>query len=337
MGERTSNEMENLSIQTKSRFPRDLLQRFTVGTADAGAPRRSDPEEDLGSVSGEEVELNLGLSLGGRFGVDKSNTKLMRSSSIAAILPVVRDDDVLGGGHSNPVPGRSYAGLIRTSSLPVETEEEWRKRKEFQSLRRLAAKRRRSEKQRNLTKGERDEYVAAMSRVGSSAGPPFRSSKWASGGANDAYSGGGASAGATRGGGSGLSSQTSLESQGSMSEFENRHRQGSSGSGGETSSLQERKSQDASGSNPPEGESRAKKQGSCSIEEMPCVFTQGDGPNGRVIEGILYKYGRGEQVKIMCVCHGSFLSPAEFVKHAGGTDVDHPLKHIVVKPSSSFS
>lgn len=334
MGERTSNEMENLSIQTKSRFPRDLLQRFTVGTADAGAPRRSDPEEDLGSVSGEEVELNLGLSLGGRFGVDKSNTKLMRSSSIAAILPVVRDDDVLGGGHGNSAPGRSYAGLVRTSSLPVETEEEWRKRKELQSLRRLAAKRRRSEKQRNLTKGERDEYVAAMSRVGSSAGPPFRSSKWASA---DAYSGGGAPTGSTRGGGGGLSS---LESQGSMSE-ESRHRQGSSGSGGETSSLQERKSQDATCSNPPERESPAKKQGkeigSCSIEEMPCVFTQGDGPNGRVIEGILYKYGRGEQVKIMCVCHGSFLSPAEFVKHAGGTDVDHPLKHIVVKPSPSFS
>ncbi|KAI3729261.1 hypothetical protein L6452_17914 [Arctium lappa] len=331
MGEKTSNEMENLSIQTKSKFPRDLLQRFTVGTADAGAPTRSDPEEDPGSVSGEEVELNLGLSLGGRFGVDKSNNnKLIRSSSIAAILPVVKDDGVLGGGPSNPVPGRSYSGLIRTSSLPVETEEEWRKRKELQSLRRLAAKRRRSEKQRNLTKGERDEYVAAMSRVGSSAGPPFPSSKWASGGA-------------TSGGGGGLSPPTSLESQGSMSEFESRHRQGSSGSGGETSSLQERKSQDASGSksNPPEGESASKKQGkeigSCSIEEMPCVFTQGDGPNGRVIEGILYKYGRGEQVKIMCVCHGSFLSPAEFVKHAGGTDVDHPLKHIVVKPSSSFS
>ncbi|MFS8029058.1 putative Ninja family, Jas TPL-binding domain-containing protein [Helianthus anomalus] len=68
---------------------------------------------------------------------------------------------------------------------------------------------------------------------------------------------------------------------------------------------------------------------------MPCVFTQGDGPGGRRIDGILYKYGKGEEVKIMCVCHGSFLTPAEFVKHAGGTDVDHPLKHIVVNPNSS--
>lgn len=69
--------------------------------------------------------------------------------------------------------------------------------------------------------------------------------------------------------------------------------------------------------------------------DMPCVFTQGDGPAGRRIEGILYKYGKGEEVKIMCVCHGSFLTPAEFVRHAGGTDVVHPLKHIVVNPNSS--
>ncbi|KAI3714323.1 hypothetical protein L1987_72920 [Smallanthus sonchifolius] len=313
--------MENLSLQTKTRFPKDLLHRFTV---DDGVPRSSDPEEDRGSGSGEEVELNLGLSLGGRFGVDKSNSKLMRSSSIAAILPVVRDDDVLGSGHENPNPnqGRAYSGLIRTSSLPVETEEEWRKRKELQSLRRLAAKRRRSEKQRSLTRGEREEYVAAMSRVGSSAspGPPFRSDKWPPSGGMTAVGGTGTS---KSGGGGG----------GSMSEFEGRkHRQGSSGRGGETSTLLQESSSPRVGL---EGKNTWKEMG--SMEDMPCVFTQGDGPNGRVVEGILYKYGKGEQVKIMCVCHGSFLSPAEFVKHAGGTDFLHPLKHIVVKPTSSFS
>ncbi|KAL4569471.1 hypothetical protein LXL04_025109 [Taraxacum kok-saghyz] len=332
MGERTSNEMENLSIQTNSRFPRDLLRRFTVGNADAGPRRRSDPEEDLGSGSGDEVELNLGLSLGGRFGVDKSNSKLVRSSSIAAILPVVRDDDVLASGQGNTAPGRSYSSLIRTSSLPVETEDEWRKRKELQSLRRLAAKRRRSEKQRNLTRGERDEYVAAMGRVGSSPGPPFGSDKWPS-------SGGTTTTGDNTRGGTGggrLSSPASHESQGSMSEYQSTHRQGSSGSGGEISSLQERNNQEAVGSSAGEStpaRNQGKEIGASSMEEMPCVFTQGDGPNGRVIEGILYKYGRGEQVKILCACHGSFLSPAEFVKHAGGSDVLHPLKHIVVKPS----
>ena len=67
--------------------------------------------------------------------------------------------------------------------------------------------------------------------------------------------------------------------------------------------------------------------------DMPCVSTTGNGPNGKKIEGFLYRYQKGEEVKIVCVCHGSFLSPAEFVKHAGGTEVEHPLRHIVVNPS----
>jgi len=69
------------------------------------------------------------------------------------------------------------------------------------------------------------------------------------------------------------------------------------------------------------------------LEDMPCVSTKGDGPNGRRVEGFLYRYGKGEEVRIVCVCHGSFLTPSEFVKHAGGGDVANPLKHIVVSPS----
>ena len=69
------------------------------------------------------------------------------------------------------------------------------------------------------------------------------------------------------------------------------------------------------------------------LEDMPCVSTKGDGPNGKRIEGFLYRYGKGEEVRIVCVCHGSFLTPSEFVKHAGGGDVANPLKHIVVSPS----
>lgn len=67
--------------------------------------------------------------------------------------------------------------------------------------------------------------------------------------------------------------------------------------------------------------------------DMPCVSTIGNGPHGKRIEGFLYTYRKGEEVRIVCVCHGSFLSPAEFVKHAGGAEVEHPLKHIVVNPS----
>lgn len=70
--------------------------------------------------------------------------------------------------------------------------------------------------------------------------------------------------------------------------------------------------------------------------DMPCVSTRGDGPGGKKIEGFLYRYKKGEEVKIVCVCHGRFLSPAEFVKHAGGSDVLHPLKHIVVDASPFF-
>lgn len=69
------------------------------------------------------------------------------------------------------------------------------------------------------------------------------------------------------------------------------------------------------------------------MKQMPTVTTRGDGPNGRMIEGFLYKYTK-EQVTIVCICHGSFFSPAEFVKHAGGKDVPNPMKHIGVSFSS---
>ncbi|CAA7038609.1 unnamed protein product [Microthlaspi erraticum] len=83
------------------------------------------------------------------------------------------------------------------------------------------------------------------------------------------------------------------------------------------------------------------------LEDMPCVSTRDVGADGKRVEGFLYWYGGNkEEVKIVCVCHGSFLSPAEFVRHGGGlvsNDDDggdgvmiNPLRHIVVKlPSSS--
>ncbi|KAG2295288.1 hypothetical protein Bca4012_067111 [Brassica carinata] len=81
------------------------------------------------------------------------------------------------------------------------------------------------------------------------------------------------------------------------------------------------------------------------LEDMPCVSTRDVGADGKRVEGFLYWYGGSkEEVKIVCVCHGSFLSPAEFVRHGGGTVTDdggdvtsNPLRHIVVKlPSSSL-
>lgn len=80
------------------------------------------------------------------------------------------------------------------------------------------------------------------------------------------------------------------------------------------------------------------------LEDMPCVSTRDVGADGKRVEGFLYWYGGNkEEVKIVCVCHGSFLSPAEFVRHGGGTVSDdgggdvtiNPLRHIVVKLRSS--
>ncbi|PPD82451.1 hypothetical protein GOBAR_DD20607 [Gossypium barbadense] len=70
-----------------------------------------------------------------------------------------------------------------------------------------------------------------------------------------------------------------------------------------------------------------------SLRNMPCVSTTGNGPNGKTINGFLYRYTKSE-VSIICVCHGSSFTPAEFVQHAGGTDVSHPLRHITMIPSA---
>lgn len=136
-------------------FPRDLLQRFISNSVEG----EDDDEED----EEQEIELNLGLSLGGRFGVDKSNNKLVRSSSVVVTMPLFREvhrqvatttttimKPLTETAAGNTTRG---TGLMRTTSLPAESEEEWRKRKEMQTLRRMAAKRRRSEKLRTGSGG----------------------------------------------------------------------------------------------------------------------------------------------------------------------------------------
>ncbi|KAL0315672.1 UNVERIFIED_CONTAM: Ninja-family protein [Sesamum radiatum] len=40
------------------------------------------------------------------------------------------------------------------------------------------------------------------------------------------------------------------------------------------------------------------------------------GPNGRTISGVTYRYSP-TQIRIVCACHGSHMSPEEFVRHAG--------------------
>ncbi|KAF5446419.1 hypothetical protein F2P56_032048 [Juglans regia] len=84
---------------------------------------------------------------------------------------------------------------------------------------------------------------------------------------------------------------------------------------------------------PPKPKTGHQNQNTPSLPQMPYVSTTGNGPNGKTITGFLYRYTKSE-VSIICVCHGSSFSPAEFVQHAGGTDVSHPLKHITVIPSA---
>lgn len=58
------------------------------------------------------------------------------------------------------------------------------------------------------------------------------------------------------------------------------------------------------------------KFGGCgSYPNLPWVSTTGSGPNGRTISGVTYKYSP-TQIKIVCACHGSHMSPDEFIQHA---------------------
>ncbi|KAJ0256940.1 Ninja-family protein AFP2 [Hirschfeldia incana] len=272
----------------------------------------SDCEEDEAAV-----ELNLGLSLGGLFGVDKTPRKLKRSSSVLGTVPFVSE------------PENYAVGLARTTSLPAEVEEEWRKRKEIQTLRRMEAKKRRCEKQ-SFRGGDEQTSSFESERCVTASKSGFLQRHLVSCVDSDGARG----------------------SSSSLSELDNKnHQQGSSNSCGEDMSpkITTRCSSNNSeihGTEKPradneKGEDDRKGKGtatttSTGLFDMPCVFTKGDGPNGRRVDGILYKYGKvGEEVRIMCICHGSFLTPAEFVKHGGGGDVDRPLRHIVVNTSPS--
>lgn len=112
--------------------PRDLLRQLS------GDIRPEEPREAAsgGVEDSGEIELSLGLSLGGSFGADPCRRNGLRRSSSIAFVPFLQQ-----GGHE---PGAATL-LTRTCSLPVEPKEGERKRKELQCLRRMEAKRRRAE------------------------------------------------------------------------------------------------------------------------------------------------------------------------------------------------
>ncbi|CAL9186971.1 unnamed protein product [Musa hybrid cultivar] len=366
-------------------------------------------DEPLEATEGEsdEIELSLGLSLGGCFGVDPKGKKLVRSSSIASFSSL------------NTEPGfratHAAAALTRTSSLPVEVEEERQKRKEVQSLRRLEAKRKRLERRNSIRSGAAKPGEKPNDDVnGGKESPAVAAEQMAVdngqlgslGGARNGFPPPGLPSGpaawkraADMAGCFPPISQGSIGSQGSCSTgacgVDGRPPQGKVSTFGlrsivfhyilTTPPLFQPKKRffevDFGCCGPPHmifhplhdhhqlnknmnwscfafssfptclvtetknsvrGDEEQVVAGRANgvkemerrmMEKMPFVSTKGDGPNGRRIEGFLYKYGRGEEVRIVCVCHGSFLTPAEFVKHAGGGDVANPLRHIVVNSS----
>ncbi|KAK6928093.1 Tify domain binding domain [Dillenia turbinata] len=290
----------------------------------------------------EEIELSLGLSLGGKFGVDpKAKNKLVRSSSIPEFMNPTKGEETLGIANIE-----STNGLVRTCSLPTETEE-WRKRKEMQSIRRMEAKRKRLDKQRHnglRRNGLVDENLIGFGVRGIL--PNLVSSGGDGGGGK-----------VVAGNGSGGRTEASIGSQGSgssgISDSDSQPVQETKpcNEGRSTAAIQEKteskppviprittaKSGKVDGVGTVNVTQEAKDMMVMNVMEvMPCVSTRGLGPNAKTIEGFLYRYRKGEEVRIVCVCHGSFLTPAEFVKHAGGGDVAHPLKHIVVNPTSFF-
>ncbi|XWS26802.1 hypothetical protein CRYUN_Cryun26dG0061500 [Craigia yunnanensis] len=55
--------------------------------------------------------------------------------------------------------------------------------------------------------------------------------------------------------------------------------------------------------------------GSGSNPNLPWVSTTGTGPHGRTISGVTYRFS-ANQIKIVCACHGTHMSPEEFFQHA---------------------
>ncbi|KAI4386414.1 hypothetical protein MLD38_004346 [Melastoma candidum] len=367
------------------RCSRDLLQRFHLVDRNAAEkfPYKQPNEET------EELELSLGLSLGGRFGIEKSSKGLARSSSVAGAIPFRVVDLSLAARTPDYLPS-----IIRTSSLPTETEEELKKRKEWQSLRRMEVKRRLCEKQRkggdkdggdeiidqmtiniinkpevsgsgkvpclgmSLPSGLHGSAVTAgqgLIRFGGLGNLGSEGKKGISGVVGGVFDGsyGLAGYGMVKADGSAEFQHGGSSGSGGGSDSDGRPTQGSS-TGTETKSpvsnglLRDNSMISPAVKTPKEGmqvilprqdapKVEPEVQGVMSMEEMPGVFTKGDGPNGIRVDGILYKYGKGVEVRIMCVCHGKFLSPAEFVKHAGGDEVANPHRHIFIDTSTVFS
>lgn len=297
---------------------RDFLRVFGAGEG-SGAPADA---ANAGAGHPDDVELSLGLSLGGRFGTDAGakRPRLARSSSIASVCSI---SSLHGDADADPSPAAPLP-LLRTTSLPTETEEERWRRREMQSRRRLEARRKRVERRNSM-----GSLVLAGPKPAADAPAAVGSGRRSIG------SQGSNSVSTTEQGIGGSAINQSTDASPSTSDNTNQNNM-----------LPPTKAAEKPLNGTVTEQPRLRTLGSLTtrtsstsdirklmMEDMPMVSSKVEGPNTRRIDGFLYRYKKGEDVRIVCVCHGSFLTPAEFVKHAGGGDVSNPLRHIVVNPA----
>ena len=112
------------------------------GVAEILLSIRSNPTKLADS---EQLDLNLGLSLGGFYSQIPKEQPLIRTSSL--------NIDALDENNE----GGEFLSLARSASLPTKAEQEMRKIKEIQALKRMEAKRRLLEKQRHSRGGAYDQ------------------------------------------------------------------------------------------------------------------------------------------------------------------------------------
>ncbi|XP_062116719.1 ninja-family protein AFP3-like [Humulus lupulus] len=312
----------------KYETPSNGLWRFS--------PEQTNQGETQLFLSSEEPDLNLGLSLNGLYARSSKEKNLIRSSS--SVAGFLAQDRVLG--YSTHRQEGSFLSLSRSCSLPAETNETAIKLRDLQTMRRMAAKKRLVEKQRNCREAL-DEDKPPLAPA-----PAPETAAWAAASAaKSAALSRAISKIKTQGYVSSnyrqLEGHEFLTSARDSTESNSRHEQRYAVEPPMVASSEEVTGDRSveSSDNEPKHSPLKKLKVSNGIKamdnwmdvmnRMPSVTTTGDGPNGRRIEGFLYKYTKG-QVSIVCVCHGSFLSPAEFVRHAGGKEVVNPMKHIHV-------
>ncbi|OEL32075.1 Ninja-family protein 3 [Dichanthelium oligosanthes] len=298
------------------------------------------PGAGVAATESDDIELSLGLSLGGCFGADPAQEAkkqcLVRSSSIASICSL---PGAAAAGEEPAAVAAPPADLLRTSSLPTEYMEDRLRRRAMQSQRRLEAKRKRLERRNSMNSGRsasgsctaagRDEALEQTVPSG------FQYRRTV------ALQGTTSSSVPEQGGGAGHGEAKSPPAMNTSSD----NTSGQSSSRPPTASGTGRPSNGSTGGReqPPLRTLRSLTMRTSStgdlrnsmVEDMPMVSYKAEGPSGRKTDGFLYKYRKGEEVRIVCVCHGNFLTPAEFVRHAGGGDVTNPLRHIVVNPQQS--